>query len=42
MFDQGLIVTKLNKETVTDFWVASAQKRATQAGFKFPKGVCHG
>lgn len=39
LFDQGVIVTKLNKETVTDFWVASAQKRAWQAGFKFPEGV---
>lgn len=41
MFDQGLIVTKLNKETLTDFWVKSAQKRAKQAGFRFPEGVCY-
>lgn len=40
LFDQGVIVTKLNKEAVTDFWVASAQKRAKAAGFKFPEGVC--
>lgn len=39
MFDQGLIVTKLHKEAVTEFWIASAQKRAKQAGFVFPEGV---
>lgn len=41
LFDQGVIVTKLNKEAMTDFWVASAQKRAKAAGFTFPEGVCH-
>lgn len=41
LFDQGVIVTKINKETLTDWWVKSAQKRAKQAGFKFPEGVCY-
>jgi len=40
-FDQGVIVTKLNKEALTDFFIQSAQKRAKAAGFVFPEGACY-
>ena len=40
MFDQGELVSKLEKDSLTDFFVSWAQKRAKQAGFVFPEGVC--
>lgn len=39
-FDQNLIVSKLEKEALTDFYVNKARERAKAAGFKFPEGVC--
>ena len=36
-FDQHLIVTKQNKETLTDFYVKSAQRRAIAAGYSIPE-----
>lgn len=36
-FDQNLLTTKVNKETLTEFFIKSAQQRAIRAGYKIPE-----